>query len=74
MQTILMEYLSRLLNLQKNKFQVDTVEFAMDERTSLKIQPSTHVCVHWNSCYLFRLDKNTSWHLLLQIVVLQLSN
>lgn len=36
MQTILMEYLSRLLNLQKDKLQVDTVEFAMDKYISLK--------------------------------------
>lgn len=59
MQTILMEYLSRLLNLQKNKFQVDTVEFAMDKCTLLKSLSSTHICVHWNSYYLFRLKKKT---------------
>lgn len=52
MQTILMKYLSRLLNLQKNKFQVDSVEFATDKHTSLKCHSTNEICMHWNF-YLF---------------------
>lgn len=43
MQTILMKYLSRLLNLQKNKFQVDTAQFATDKQTSFKSLECWHL-------------------------------
>lgn len=52
MQTILMEYLSRLLNLQKNKFQVDTVEFATNKHALLKSHSSSEICIGRNETFI----------------------